>query len=217
MAKPALIQNVDETFANVFRFETELAKFPSLQDRLSHVHAWYAARTDSGDWAFGPSKFVGYRSNSGAQYLRTYKGRDGGKTEAALDQWFETVSPESRLGRELADALGRFLDRWGHAPRKDARINVLKSELDRLPDAPRASTEAGDRLLSRISIDSRICGGRPCIKGTRMRVSDIVDMLAHGVARDEVLNDFPYLKEEDISAALAYAARAADHRVIRAA
>jgi uncharacterized protein (DUF433 family) len=70
---------------------------------------------------------------------------------------------------------------------------------------------------SRISADPRICGGRPCIRGTRMRVSDIVDMMAAGATRAEILEDFPYIQDEDISAALAYAARATDHRVIRAA
>jgi uncharacterized protein (DUF433 family) len=47
-----------------------------------------------------------------------------------------------------------------------------------------------------------------------MRVSDILDMMAHGVTRAEILADFPYLEDNDLSAALDYAARAADHRVI---
>ncbi len=50
-----------------------------------------------------------------------------------------------------------------------------------------------------------------------MRVSDILDMLAAGESETTILNDFPYLAKEDIAAALAYGARAADHRVIRAA
>lgn len=75
----------------------------------------------------------------------------------------------------------------------------------------------GNAGLSRISIDPDVCGGRPCIKGTRMRVSDILDMMAHGASEDTILADYPYLAEEDIRAALAYAARIADHRVIRAA
>lgn len=50
-----------------------------------------------------------------------------------------------------------------------------------------------------------------------MRVSDVVEMLASGATRPEILADYPYLADEDIAAALAYAARAADHRVIRAA
>ena len=56
-------------------------------------------------------------------------------------------------------------------------------------------------LLDRIASDPRICGGRPCIKGTRMRVSDIVDMLAQGVTSAEIVEDFPYISEDDIAAA----------------
>lgn len=67
-------------------------------------------------------------------------------------------------------------------------------------------------LSARISVDPGICGGKPCIKGTRMRVSDIIDMMAHSVTRAEILKDFPYLEDADLSAALSYAARAADCR-----
>ena len=74
-----------------------------------------------------------------------------------------------------------------------------------------------DAVLTRITSDPRVCGGRPRIKGTRLRVSDILDMLAHGASRVEILADFPYLADEDITAALAYAARSSDHRIIRAA
>lgn len=72
-------------------------------------------------------------------------------------------------------------------------------------------------LLSRITVDPAVCGGRPCIRGMRMRVSDIVDMVAGGMTFGEVLSDFDYLEESDIRAALRYAALAVDHRVIRAA
>jgi uncharacterized protein (DUF433 family) len=72
-------------------------------------------------------------------------------------------------------------------------------------------------LQARIISDPQICGGRPVIKGTRMRVSDIVEAFAAGATRSEMLADFPYLADEDISAALAYAARAVDHRVVHAA
>jgi uncharacterized protein (DUF433 family) len=70
-----------------------------------------------------------------------------------------------------------------------------------------------DRIVSA----PEICGGRPCIRGTRMRIVDIVEALASGASRSELLADFPYLTDEDISAALRYAARAVDHRVVRAA
>jgi uncharacterized protein (DUF433 family) len=72
-------------------------------------------------------------------------------------------------------------------------------------------------LVSRIVSNSDVCGGRPCIRGTRMRVSDLVDLLAAGASREEILADFPYIEDADITAALNYAARSVDHRVIRAA
>ena len=62
-------------------------------------------------------------------------------------------------------------------------------------------------LLNRISSDPAVCGGRPCIKGTRMRVADIVEAIAHGASQEELLADFDYLTAEDIAAALLYAAR----------
>jgi uncharacterized protein (DUF433 family) len=72
-------------------------------------------------------------------------------------------------------------------------------------------------LSERITIDPGVCGGRPCIRGLRIRVTDILDMLAGGATRAEILADYPYLEDEDITAALEYAARATDHPVISAA
>jgi len=72
-------------------------------------------------------------------------------------------------------------------------------------------------LFQRISSDPEICGGRPCIKGTRMRVADIVEALAHGASQQELLADFDYLTAEDIAAALLYAARATEHRIVHSA
>ena len=69
----------------------------------------------------------------------------------------------------------------------------------------------------RIKADPAICGGRPTVAGTRMRVSDILEMLAGGSSEAEILADFPYLALEDIRACLAYAAGAADHPVVTAA
>jgi uncharacterized protein (DUF433 family) len=72
-----------------------------------------------------------------------------------------------------------------------------------------------DRRVDRITIDPQVCGGRPCIRGLRIRVSDILDYLASGSSQKEILRDFPYLEEEDITAALDYAARHLDHPIIR--
>lgn len=70
---------------------------------------------------------------------------------------------------------------------------------------------------SRIVIDPDVCGGRPIIANTRMRVVDVLDALAAGGSTDELLVDFPYLAREDIIACLAYGARAVDHAVVQAA
>ena len=70
-------------------------------------------------------------------------------------------------------------------------------------------------LLARITMDPDKCGGRPCIRGLRIRVTDILGMLAEGVPHDQILRDFPYLEADDIRAALAYAARQADHAVLQ--
>lgn len=71
-------------------------------------------------------------------------------------------------------------------------------------------------LLGRITVNPRQCGGRPCIRGMRIRVIDILDMLAGGMSREEILADFPDLEAEDITAALQYARRRLDHPVLAA-
>lgn len=68
--------------------------------------------------------------------------------------------------------------------------------------------------LDRISIDPAICGGKPCIRGTRIWVSLILDLLASGTTEAELLNDYPGLTHEDVLAAIAYGAEAARERII---
>ncbi len=72
-------------------------------------------------------------------------------------------------------------------------------------------------IYPRITVDPDVCFGKPCIRGLRVRVSDVLDMLAGGATREEILADFPYLEDGDISAALSYAARAADNKIAFAA
>ena len=69
-------------------------------------------------------------------------------------------------------------------------------------------------VLKRITIDPNVCFGKPCIRGTRIWVSLIMDNLADGVDEDEILIAYPQLKTEDIRAALAYAAEMTKERVI---
>ena len=69
----------------------------------------------------------------------------------------------------------------------------------------------------RITFNPNQCGGRPCIRGMRIRVQDVLEMLAAQVPETEILKDFPYLEAEDIRACLAYAAKELDHPVLVAA
>lgn len=71
-------------------------------------------------------------------------------------------------------------------------------------------------LLSRITIDPEKCGGRPCIRGMRIRVLDILELLAAGESHEQILADYPYLEAEDITASLLYAARQLDHPILAA-
>ena len=71
--------------------------------------------------------------------------------------------------------------------------------------------------LHRITTDSAQCGGRPCIRSLRIRVKDVLDLLAAGALREEILADYPYLEAEDITASLEYAALQTDHPVLTVA
>ena len=71
--------------------------------------------------------------------------------------------------------------------------------------------------LSRITIDDAQCGGRPCIRGMRIRVTDVLELLGAGASFEEILEDYPYLEREDILASIEYAARQTDHSVLLSA
>jgi uncharacterized protein (DUF433 family) len=71
--------------------------------------------------------------------------------------------------------------------------------------------------MDRITINPEQCGGRPCIRGMRIRVTDVLELLAAGVSEAQILADFPDLDAEDIRAVLAFAAREFDHPVLVAA
>ena len=69
-------------------------------------------------------------------------------------------------------------------------------------------------LLDRITINPAVCGGKPCIRGTRIWVSLILDFLAGGMTEAELLAEYPQLAHEDVLAAIAYGAEAARERVV---
>ena len=73
------------------------------------------------------------------------------------------------------------------------------------------------RLLDRITIEPGKCGGRPGIRGLRIRVTDLLSLLGAGASHQEILHDYAMLEDEDILAALAYAAVQTDHAILIAA
>jgi uncharacterized protein (DUF433 family) len=73
------------------------------------------------------------------------------------------------------------------------------------------SAASSTPLLERITINPQQCGGRPCIRGMRIRVIDVLELLAAGETHEQILADYPYLEPDDIAACLLYAARRLDH------
>jgi uncharacterized protein (DUF433 family) len=69
--------------------------------------------------------------------------------------------------------------------------------------------------LDRITVSPNQCGGRPCIRGMRIRVKDVLDLLAARVPESEILADYPCLEAEDLHAAIAFAAAQSDHAVLQ--
>ncbi len=68
--------------------------------------------------------------------------------------------------------------------------------------------------LNRITVEAGKCGGRPCIRGLRIRVTDVLELLGAGASFEEILADYPFLERADILAVLDYAAHQTDHVVL---
>ncbi len=74
-----------------------------------------------------------------------------------------------------------------------------------------------EELLKRITIEPGKCGGRPCVRGMRIRVVDVLELLSSGAEYAEILQDYPDLEHEDILACIEFAARQTDHTVLHSA
>ena len=71
-------------------------------------------------------------------------------------------------------------------------------------------------LTDRITVNPNQCGGRPCVRGMRMRVTDVLDLLGSGMSREEILSDYPDLEAEDIDACLRFASERLNHPIVAA-
>ncbi len=71
-------------------------------------------------------------------------------------------------------------------------------------------------LTQRITVDPEQCGGRPCVRGMRIRVVDVLDLLANGLSPQEILEEMPDLEDDDIGACIRFARQRVDHPVVAA-
>jgi uncharacterized protein (DUF433 family) len=91
-------------------------------------------------------------------------------------------------------------------------IELWASEL--LENGPEIATVTAMKYADRITFDPEQCGGRPCIRHYRLRVKDVLDMLAGGATQEEILQDFPFLEATDILACLEFASEQGNHPVL---
>ncbi len=203
-----LVSNFTQVVENIARYDRDRGLGP-LSEKIAYVRAWYAVKRADGAWMFGPSKFAGYVGSSAESYRDDLADRDGRETERALSQWFVEADPNDRFGRELYDRLREAVAAQGKVLNALARVLVPKDAVEARPAAARQGSERW-----RITADERVLSGKPCIRGLRIRVADILELLAQGATHADILRDYPYLEEGDIRAALEYAIGAVDHQLV---
>ena len=212
MPLPNIVTELASVVENIGNYNFAVAK-GELRDVIAYVRHWYALKNDDGSWQFAPSKFIGYAGITPAIYQREHKELDGRVTESTLKQWFEEIPQGHVMEGELQRELRRFIASHGKSLNSLAQIHVLKSQLP----GPARKKNASASEMWRITASPDMLGGKPCIRGLRIRVTDILEALALGATRAEILEDFPYLEDGDITAALEYAVGSVDHRLIKAA
>lgn len=211
--KNIIVSEAAQVVANILAYQREIERSADLADRIRQHVAWYAIRAPDGRWMFGPSKFIGYLQMNSDKYLAIsgHGGEANGReTERKLEEWFVQEPENTARFRELKTVFEEFANRFGKTANRRWRISLL-------PEAQNQASKDQTKLLRRILTDPEICGGRPCVRGTRVRVADVLSMMSGGISRETILADYPYLSPEDIDACLAWAAMAVDHRIVRAA
>ena len=167
---------------------------------------------DAGEGSHGVSLPARVRREHADHAVSDALGLEIGGSLGSLDA-LGKESPEVRAGGVVRAAYGER-----HRPQRRTLPSPLRSSPPD-PKRPRGGEDSighlallcyGDivnsALLDRITIESGKCGGRPCIRGSRMRVSDLLELLSHGATIDEIVTDYPALERDDVLAAIAYAA-----------
>lgn len=217
MSEIKLVKSLDEVKKSLTIYAETLPLSKGLQERIKRHSAWYAVKGESGKWLFGPSKFIGYAENTAENYLREYSRLDGKDTEPTLRAWFEPVEEDTQFFQTLKLEFCKFAEAFGKTPKANWRVSIACDESFNNNAARRKIAADKVNYLERISIDADTCGGRPRIKNTRIRVCDILDMIANGASQDEILDDFNQLSREDILAAVKFASVTFNHPVLFAA
>ena len=183
---PELIDSPVQAIENIHRYQTQLRlRFESPESSSGGPRGWYAIEADDG----GPSKFIGYVGLTAETYVRMSARKEpeaGGRQEGA-----RAPAVVRALGSPCRRARRRPEQLPGRTPWE--RPAECESTNQRSQGSLCWRREAQPVEAGRISIDQAICGGRPHITGTRVRVSDILNMLADGASEQEILADYPRL------------------------
>src|SRR6266699_1432077 len=160
-----------------------------------------------------PLRSPGRLARAGDFSSGTLHHRSGGVHAARRDARSRRHRPTPRPARSCRASRRNSAKR--KATRPGWRTRSLRNYAKRFHSSETTvERSAMNRLLERISIDPEICGGRPCIKGTRIWVSLILDFLASGMTESQLLAEYPPLVHEDVLAAIAYGAEASRERVV---
>lgn len=204
------ITDISQVIENMHTFNREIDN-PKLRSMIAYVRHWYAVQDTGKGWIFAPSKFIGYAGMTSRDYdPQSYSGSE---TENNLKHLFIELDQSNKLHALLLQQVRQLTARHGKKLNSLARIHVLKGE----GGVREFATASRESESWRITSNPEILSGKPCIRGIRIRVADILDMLAEGATRNEILEDYAYLEDQDITAALEYAKSAVDHRLVKAA
>lgn len=138
----------------------------------------------------------------------------GGEPVAAQLQEAGQETPGMFLPK-VAQQVGAFLGLEGTHPTKNS-IQKSSKVIDQYHNKRKTTTKTPSMStsLERITMNPRQCGGRPCIRGMRIRVSDVLDLFAAGLSAGEILEEMPDLEPDDLKASLLYASRKLNHPVL---
>lgn len=199
-AVPVVVTTMSEVATNFRDYNAAVAR-DELCAAIGYVRHWCAIKVMD-EWRFGPSKLIGFTGATASAVGNDGRVIDGRMADAALSEWFVEIPRGHAMEAEVKTALRRFIASKNKRLHGLAAIHVLKREMPGVIPMRRRHTDESWRITS----DAGKMGGKPLIRGLRIGVGDILGMMAAGAERENILEDYPYLENGDITAALDYAA-----------